>query len=234
MPAKTIGFWSFSRLQVFEKCPYQYKLKFIDKVPEPENPFSARGVEVHSAHEDYVTGKRPDIHAELAAFSAEMNSLRERHKVGQVEIEEEWAFDNKWQRTDWRDYDRTWVRIKLDAKVNLTEDTALVIDGKTGRKYGNEIKHAEQGQLYAGATFLRQPTLKKVMVEFHYWDQKGDDRLTHVEYKPALAAKAILGFERRAIKMLSAAMYPPRPNIFNCSYCSYGRRKGNGHCKVGV
>jgi hypothetical protein len=216
----------------YERCPYRYRLKHIDKAPEPENPFSARGIEMHKAHEDYIQGKRADIHPELAAFSAELNSLRERYVAGQVEIEEEWAFDRKWQRTDWRDWDNTWTRIKLDAKVNLSEDLALVIDGKTGKRFGNEIKHAEQGQLYAGATFLRQPQLKKVLVEFHYWDQKGDDRISQVEYKPHFAAKAIVSFESRANKMLAATTFPPRPNVINCSYCPFGRRKGNGVCKA--
>lgn len=227
-------FWSYSRLMDFEKCPYMYQLKHVDKVPQPENPFSARGIELHAAHEDYITGKRDDIHLELAEFAIEMKSLRTRYVAKQVEIEEEWAFDRQWQRTDWRDYDRTWVRIKLDAKVNLTPDTALVIDGKTGKKYGNEIKHAGQGQLYAGATFLREPTLQKTIVEFHYWDLKNDERITRVEYKPQFAAKVILSFEKRANIMLGATMFPPRPNVFNCRYCAYGKSRGNGTCKVGV
>lgn len=219
----------------YERCPFKYRLKYIDKIPEPDNPFSGRGIELHQAHEDYITGKREDLHPELAAFSPEINSLRQRYVGGTVLIEDEWAFDNKWQPSDWRDYKQTWVRIKLDAFVLLSPTVAIVIDGKTGKKYGNEIKHAEQGQLYSGATFLKKPDLEKVIVEFHYWDaKKPEDRITTVEYQPRFAVKAIVSFEKRARTMLNATTFPPRPNIFNCGYCSYGRKNGNGHCKASV
>lgn len=122
-----------------------------------------------------------------------------------------------------------WLRVKLDSYVHLSTDHGVVIDAKTGSKFGNEIKHAEQGQLYAGAAFLVHPEKKKHTVEFHYHDK---DDMSKVEYKPALAAKFLISFENRANKMLGATMFPPRPNIVNCGYCPYGRKKGNGYCKV--
>jgi CRISPR/Cas system-associated exonuclease Cas4 (RecB family) len=220
--------WSFSRLMDFEKCPYMMRLKYLDKVETPPAPAMERGSRIHKSIEDYITGKAENLDPEITNFHPEINSLRERFKSGSVEVEGEWAFDSKWQICDWRDYDRVWVRVKLDSYVHLSDDIGVVIDEKTGSKYGNEIKHAEQAMLYAGTAFIRHPEKKKHITEFHYLD-KND--MTKVEFKPEHAAKALISFEKRANIMLNAAMFPPRPNIVNCKFCPYGK-KGNGYCKV--
>lgn len=237
-PTPRLTAWSFSRLMDFEKCAYMFRLKHIDKVSTDiggvaaPNPYADRGIRIHTASEDYITGKTTVLDPDLVNFSAELLSSRERFKNGQVEVEGEWAFDNKWQACDWRAYDKVWVRIKLDQYVNLSDDVGLVIDTKTGKRFGNEIKHGEQGQLYAGAAFLRHPEKKKILVEMHYVDQPAGQNLSQIEYQPGYAAKALVNFEKRATKLLTATMYPPRPNIFNCRYCPYGKHKGNGFCKA--
>lgn len=223
---------SFSRVYDFERCAAKARFKYVDRIPEPPNPYSERGIAVHKNHEQFVKGETDEILPDLEKFRPEMVSLRERYKAGHVEIEEEWAFDRDWKKRDWRDYENVRMRMKLDAMVHLSPTLGLVIDVKTGRRFGNEIKHAEQGQLYAGAAFLRYPTKERVLVEMHYVDQKDDDRLSQVEYSPQFGAKAIVSFEKRLDKMIAATVFPPRPNILNCRYCSYGRHKGNGHCKV--
>lgn len=221
--------WSFSRLTDFEKCPYMMRLKYIDKVEQPPSPAMERGIRIHKSIEDFITGKAEGLDPEITNFKPEIASLRERFKTGSVEVEGEWGFTNKWELCDWRDYERVWLRVKLDSYVHLSDDVGVVIDEKTGGKFGNEIKHAEQGLLYAGTAFIRHPEKKKHIVEFHYLD-KND--ISRVDYKPEQAAKALVSFEKRAMKMLTATMFPPRPNIVNCKFCPYGRQKGNGYCKV--
>jgi hypothetical protein len=221
--------WSFSRLSDFEKCPYMMRLKYIDKVEQPENPYIARGIRIHTSIEDFITGKSDTLDPEIKTFKNEINSLRERYKTGSVEVEGEWAFTNKWVRCDWRDYEQVWLRVKLDSYVHLSEEVGVVIDEKTGSKFGNEIKHADQGQLYAGVAFIVHPEKKKHTVELHYLDK---DDITRVDYKQGMAAKILVSFEKRAQKMLGATMFPPRPNIITCRSCPYGRHKGNGYCKV--
>ena len=223
--------WSLSRLWDFERCPYMMRLKYLDKVEQPPSPHMDRGIRIHKSIEDYITGKAEGLDPEIKTFKPELASLRERFKSGSVEVEGEWAFTSKWEVCDWRDYERVWCRVKLDSYVHLSNEIGTVIDAKTGRKYGNEIKHAEQGQLYAGAAFLRHPEKQKHIVEFHYFDQPESDNISRVEYKPTVAAKFLVSFEKRATKMLEATMFPPRPNIINCSRCPYGK-KGNGFCKV--
>lgn len=230
--ANPITSWSLSRLHDYEKCPHIIRLKLIDKVPEPKNQYSERGIQVHDACEKYVKGEIKAPTPEMQHFIPEFNSLRNLYATGQVSLEGEWAHAQDWRPTDWRSKD-AWVRLKLDASVQLDKRTGVVIDYKTGKLFGNEVKHAEQGQFYAGVKYLRDPNLTKVITEFWYLDK---NELTRVEYTPQQAAKFIMGFERRANRMLTDTKLAARPSIFSCKYCAFRPEEtgGNGACKFGV
>jgi RecB family exonuclease len=168
---KTIDKVSFSRLQNFEKCKYMAKLMYIDKIPEPERPLppgrsehaNDRGSRVHDAAEMFVRGG-VELIPELLRFKDEFEELRDLFEAGRVQLEGEWAVNLEWEPVAWSSSD-AWARMKLDALV-FSEDklTARVIDYKTGKRHGNEIKHTEQGQVYQLATFLRFPELEQITV----------------------------------------------------------------------
>lgn len=225
---------SFSRLLTFEKCPYEAKLKFVDKIPEPDHLKSKaaeRGTLVHFAAENYVKGETPYLIAELKAFEDELNMARALYAEGAVQVEEDWAFTKNWTQTGWTVAD-TWLRMKLDLCV-VIDDTAWVIDHKTGRKFGNEVKHNEQGQLYALAVFLRDPSINKVIVEFWYHDQ---DDITIVQYTRKQGLRFQMVFDQRFRKMTMTKDFKPRPSIHNCKWCPYKPTEygGTGDCVHGV
>lgn len=228
----TIKSWSFSSLGVFEKCPYQAKLKYVDRIPEPKNKYSERGTAIHDAAEAFVRGETPTLLPELASFEAELTRLRELYAEGRVIVEQEWAHTRSWDQTEWR-ADDAWLRLKLDFFVYLDEQTGMVVDLKSGRKHGNEIKHTEQGQLYTGTAFLRDPKLKRIITEFWYSDQ---DDISQVVYTPQQAARFVVGFDKRARKMTEAKEFPARPSIFSCKWCPYRPESagGTGDCPHGV
>lgn len=230
--ALMINAWSFSSLQVFEKCPQQAKLKYVDKIPEPQNEYASRGVNVHDAAEAYVRGETEALASELFSFRSELDAVRRLYAEGKVTVEQEWAHDAEWVATAWRDKS-TWVRIKLDIFVHMSETAGLVVDLKTGRKSGNELKHAEQGQLYAAAAMLRFPKLQTVVVEFWYVDK---DELTRSTYTRAQCEKFLASYTRRGDRMTTATSFPAKPSIFNCKWCPYRPEEvgGDGHCKQGV
>jgi hypothetical protein len=105
-----------------------------------------------------------------------------------------------------------------------------VIDYKSGKRAGNEIKHTEQGQLYQLAAFMRYPELEIIDVEFWYTDI---DELHRVRYTKKQGLKYLKSFTDRGTKMVSAEVFPPSPSIFNCKWCPYGP-EGTGHCDKGV
>ena len=236
MSNERIKAWSYSRLVDFEQCKLRAKLKYIDRIPEPARPLplgktehaNDRGTRIHDAAERFVRGG-VELIPELKSFSAEFHDLRNKYEHGMVSLEGEWAINKNWEPVAWGDRD-AWARIKLDAFVRLSKTHAVVIDYKTGKKFGNEIKHAEQTQLYQLAAFLRYPELETIDVELWYTDQ---DDLTHMKYTRSQGMRFFQNFNQRGIAMTSAEEFPPSPNVFACKWCPYGPR-GTGDCDKGV
>lgn len=123
-----------------------------------------------------------------------------------------------------------WLRMKLDAMVMHDETTATVIDYKTGRKFGNEVKHAEQLQLYQLATFLRYPKLETVFAELWYLDQ---NEITSQKFSRTMGLRFRDKFSKRGDALTSCTDFPANPNKFTCKWCQYGPWNG-GQCTVGV
>ena len=225
---------SYSRLEKFEKCKYMAKLMYIDRVPEPERPLppgktehaNERGQRVHDAAEMYVRGG-VELIPELQKFGAEFLELRENFERGNVQLEGEWAVNVDWEPVAWSS-DDAWCRMKLDA-LELNEDKthATVIDYKTGKRHGNEIKHTEQGQIYQLATFLRYPDLQDITVEFWYTDL-GEKDVKH--YSRLQGTQYFNKYNDRLLAVTTCADFPPNPNAFSCRWCPYN---GNA-CEHGV
>ena len=234
---KKIKSWSYSRLLDFESCPFKAKLKIIDKIPEPERPLppgktehaNDRGTRVHDEVEKYVRGEGP-FPTEARHFKDEIESLKKHFKSGRVSLEGEWAFDREWKQTE---YKYGWVRVKLDAMVSLSADGkhAVVIDYKTGKKFGNEVKHGEQLEMYALSVFLRYPLVERVTAELWYFDVND---LTALEIVRPVGLRLLKPFDRRGRKMTEATEFKPNPNLYSCQYCPYHPAKGTGDCNVGV
>lgn len=232
----SISSWSHTKLVLFQTCKRAAYLKYDQRIPEPERPLppgktehaNDRGTRVHEDCERFVRGEQDDVCQEAANyFATELCLLRELYKEGRVSIEGEWGMDRNWEPTEWRS---AWLRLKLDAIVFHSETEATAIDYKTGRKFGNEVKHAEQLQLYQLVTFLRYPKLEKVTTELWYLDQ---DEVTRQTFTRAQGLRFKSNFDRRGLELTNATEFPPNPNVFSCKWCMYGPW-GTGHCEVGV
>lgn len=123
-----------------------------------------------------------------------------------------------------------WHRSKIDALVLPIPEMAIVIDYKTGKRFGNEIKHAEQTQLYALNTVLRYPSVEEVFTELWYTDV---DELVTARFSRAQILRFKSNWDRRGRAMTTATEFPPNPNVFSCQFCQYGPWNG-GQCKDGV
>jgi hypothetical protein len=224
----TIKSWSYSKLLDFEACPLRFKLKHVDRVPEEKSPAADRGTAIHQLAEDYTNGKLKTLAPELRHFKDEFEILRREYKAKAVSLEGEWGFANNWEQHDYR---TAWLRMKADAVMHKQlSHEAIVIDFKTGKKFGNEIKHGEQVQLYALATAIREPWIKNITVELWYLDL---DDMTQNTYTRTQAMSFIPGFEKRANKIFTCKSFEPRANIFTCKCCAYGPSKG-GQCTFGI
>lgn len=230
--------WSHSRYENFKKCAFRAKLLYVDRLEEPRGPLKPglteypndRGNRVHEGAELYIKGG-VELLPELDYFKPEFLRLRELYAqdLTTVSLEGEWGFTNEWAPTAYKS-DDCWLRVKLDAMVTMDPTWAAVIDYKTGRRSGNELKHAEQTQLYTIATFLRYPDLKRVTTELWYLDQ---NELARAEYTRDQAMRLFKVWDDRGMAIINEVLFEPNPNKFSCLFCHFGP-KDSGPCLVGV
>jgi len=228
--------WSFSKLGDFTKCKKYFWLKHEQRIPEPERPLKPgqtehandRGSRIHDNCEGYVRGDHDALAPEADKyFGLQIDLLRVLHAEGAVELEGEWGMDTEWEIAEWR---AAWLRLKLDVLVHVSPTQAIVIDYKTGRKYGNEVKHDQQLRLYAFVAFMRFPYLEEVTAELWYLDQ---GETTSVTMKREDSLKYRRTFSKQGNDIISCKSWPANPNKFSCQWCLYGPEH-SGHCPEGV
>ena len=234
----SIPTWSYSRLEVFEKCPFQAYLKYVDKVPEGESEKRdkalKKGRDTHDDAEKYVRGEIDLLPKGLRKFERQFDAAKALHATNpeSFEIEQDWGFTTDWVKTGWWD-DDVWLRVKLDILEWLDPDKTAchVKDYKTGRKDGNEVKHSQQMQLYTVATFMRYPTVQAVKSSFEYLDH---GKTTTRTYSREMAMGFMPAFDRRGRAITEATRFAPKPSRVACRWCPFGPNQGNGKCEYGV
>ncbi len=219
--------WSYSALKNYESCPHRIYLSKVEKHPEPSSAAMDRGTAIHLLGEEFVQGNIIDLPQELEKFKTEFTTLRERYNQAKVILEQDWGFTRDWGITGWSSLD-TWLRMKLDAYVQHDDQSATIIDYKTGRKFGNEINHLQQAQLYAIGAFKRFPLLQYVECEFWYLD-KGET--LSKKYTREEAEQFVPKWDMRGIQMTSDTSFTPNPSKYNCKWCPHLKTEV---CKWGV
>ena len=221
--------WSFSSLLSYEECPFRFYLKATGaELPERE---PSRGELVHTAAEQYVKGELSELPRELRKFAEQFEKDRELYAEGKLIVEEPWGFDKDLVPCDWHD-DNVWLRMKLDQLVLLDGEKALrVVDLKTGKRYGNELKHVQQGQLYMIGAFLRYADAALVEVVFRYLDEGKESKRVYTRRD---VDRFLPRWLERARAMTENTMYKAKPNRMVCRFCDYGVTNGSGACPYAV
>lgn len=218
-PLGPVPAWSMSRLFDYESCPHSVYLSKVKKMPTPSGAAAERGTQIHNHIEGYVQGEHTDVIKEMHGFIKLIDLLRDEYAAARVEVEGDWAFTRNWQVTDWAGRD-AWGRFKLDAIWHETESSATVIDWKTGRKFGNELKHNQQGMGYAIAAFHRYPTLEFINVKFAYLDKNDELKGSYTRRQAMMLEPALT---QRADKMTTAIEFEPKPSFHACRYCAHAK-----------
>lgn len=217
---KAPQFWSYTRLQDYRKCPLQYRLKNIDKLPQPPSRALEKGIEWHKKAEHFLKGHIRGMPKELKSFGDEFKMLK---KLGAA-AEESWATDRNWKPCAGDDFNRAWVRFKADSSLYVPEEKELtVIDFKTGKMYSS---HDDQGELGAVIGSAHHQDAKTIDVEFWYLES-GDTKTFTFPLKgiPKLKKK----FETEVGKMLRDRTFKATPSDDACRFCPYRSDKG-GPC----
>lgn len=210
--------WSYSRYNDYKKCPLQARLKHLDKIVPPAGPALARGTEIHSDAEKFTNGVLKKIPDSLKLFHQEFKVLK-KHSL---EVESQWAMNNKWSSTGWFDKD-AWCRIVVDAAHAIDKQRFKVIDYKTGKVYE---ENKEQLSLYALGAFARNPTADVVEAELWYLDQ---GELVSQTFERKDQKRLQKYWLKEVTPMLNDTIFAPRPGD-HCRYCIHTKAKG-GPCK---
>lgn len=211
--------WSFSSLKKFEQCPAAIKYNKIDKIVEPSSEAMERGSAIHLEAEQYIRGEIEELPKSLNKFPEMYQWMRDKFAAGEAIVEEDWGFRIDWSECGFYD-DDVWHRAKLDVLIFEGDNSATIIDHKTGRKFGNETKHAEQGLLYVVDTFLKYPELDTIKYIFVYVD-KGETLERTLSREQALRFHAL--WHNRGLIMTTATVFDYLPSAYNCKWCHYGK-----------
>jgi hypothetical protein len=220
--------WSYSRLNDYRGCPQKAKYKFIDKLKEPGSKAMDRGSDIHKMAEKFARGNaKTACPPELECFEDE---FRQVQKIKTALVEQQWAFNSKWEKTGWFDAD-AWCRVVVDLAFTGTGKMSRrlnIVDHKTGKLNPD---HLGQLGLYALAGLLLYPAdeIDEVNVQLWYLDPgiilpEEPMIFTHADV-PALKKE----WETKVKSMLADRKFPPKPSNA-CGWCHFSKGKG-GPCK---
>lgn len=246
-PAAKIKTTSVTRMHKCEQCPRMLALAAIGKVPEPEREGPdprERGSELHNHIENFIVGKDATLNEAVVYFRDDpIEKLKERYAAAPetVEVENMWRFDRSWKPVADNDWDNTWLFVKLDVLVKLSSepgapfDVAVPIDWKSGKKYGNEIKHGDQLITYNLATLARYDSVVEGTGELFYIDKNESisNDFTRAGLSPLYRA-----YTKRLSAVTDREIFEPTPSKHHCRWCPYKTGElrrgehGSGHCKV--
>lgn len=230
----TIPAWSISRLLEFEQCPHRSYLRLIAKSDLPEladdHPM-VRGRRVHEELEAYISGKTDQFPSTGKKLEPLIEYCREKYQEGCATVEEQWGFNDQWGCVGWFD-PAVWLRMATDCTITHHPDAAEIIDWKTGKSFGNEVKYMQQMQLYAVGAFMRSPAVNFIDVKLAFLDD-GKIRTKDFERGKKLN-KLIARFTERGNRMVNCVDFRPKPSVYSCKYCPFGPVTGTKECVYGV
>lgn len=211
--------WSYSRYSDYDKCPLLARLKYIDKIPEPENPAMANGTRVHNSLSAFLGNEEelPEAGQKFATLLYQLKELEPMH-------DQDWGYTSQWKPTGWFAKD-TWFRSKLDSVVLYDDNSVDVVDFKTGKE---DAKHALQAELYAISVLVRYTDVTHVVARFWYLDHGAES--VH-RFARSDLAELIAKWEKRVKPMLADETFAPKPGK-HCAWCAYAKSRG-GVCKFG-
>lgn len=213
--------WSYSRYADYKQCPLRFKLKHIQKMKEPGSPAMQRGSDIHKEGEIYLKASRQPkrVPASYQHFADEMSQLWGLKPM----VEQQWGFTREWSPTGWFGRD-TWLRIVADVALLYDDNTADLIDFKTGRKYDT---NEEQVELFSAGIFMKFDHIEHVTTRLWYLDQPDDNEVIR-EYTREDFERIRKGWEKKIVPMFKDKRFAPTPNE-KCRFCAFAKNRG-GPC----
>jgi hypothetical protein len=202
--------WSFSALDMFEKCAKKfYHLKVAKDVKEPDNQWQADGKFVHEALFKRVTEGVP-----LPVQLRHMEGMAQRFAdaPGEKHGEMRLALNDKFEPRDFFAKD-VWVRAVLDLLI-IRDGHAVLVDWKTGKRKDR----FDQLKLSAAVLSRFMPEIESFKLAF-VWLK--DNEVSGMDIRKDELKQVWLDFMPRAAAIDEAKKttnFPADPTPL-CGYC---------------
>ena len=225
---------SYSSISKYESCPFAWKLRYVDKVPQAPKHYFSFGKAVHSALERMYEGEEcPPLEEVLEAFRGAWSDagykdakavekakalgvgmLTDHHRAHAVGWAKPFATELKFDMV----VDHVRVTGFIDRVDLLPDGTAHVLDYKTGREL-------EQGRIEEDP----QLTMYQIAVEEMYGLKVGKLTLFHVPTNTPQScgrhSDQLADAWRARIKAtadaIAAQKFAPRPTEDACKWCDH-------------
>jgi hypothetical protein len=209
-----------------KKCPYAFKLAYIDKLRGPSVPAMERGTHLHSLAEHYLLGDiTGGVPKQLRKIETEFKAL----KAEKPTVEKFWGLTADWEPAK----EKGWVVARTDAFIppNKKRNVLDIIDHKSGRIYP---EHDKQGSLYSAIGFGLYPNVDEIDVSFFYIDQGVS---TSYKYTRAKLKHGMNYWLAEGEKLMSTTKFLPTPSKDACGWCGFrsDKKLANGErgpCKA--
>ncbi|MDD2904632.1 MAG: PD-(D/E)XK nuclease family protein [Syntrophales bacterium] len=184
MPPKKMKQYSFSRLDLYDKCPWAYKKIFLDGIPRASNEAMVTGKMLHALIADYLLrliSKKQQTDWEWAEGAAPKDASPDVLEIWQrfynsfilppalevYGVEHQLAFDRNWQPCEFSSAD-AYFRMIVDFHFRQG-DLAVILDWKSNRAVPEKIDKDLQLRIYGwGLKQAVYPEVQEILLRLHF------------------------------------------------------------------
>jgi hypothetical protein len=176
--------YSFSRLNLYDRCPWAYKTVYLDKIPRAASEALQIGSEVHDLVALYLNALlarqnqtdwnfaqglaarvlHPDA---LAIWTNWYQGYILPDAIEQPQVEAKLAFNQAWQPVEWF---APAARFRLVVDFTFKQqDLAVVVDWKTNRVLPDDVAADLQLRIYGwGVRQVFYPRAQEILLRLHF------------------------------------------------------------------
>jgi ATP-dependent exoDNAse (exonuclease V) beta subunit len=210
--------WSLTSVSTFEKCPRQYKYRYVDRLPGKKSAAAQRGVDQHKIFEQFMKKEVEQLLPHHDYYESFLRHLRDMENYPEVKL----AVRNDWSKCEWDD-EQVWWRGVLDLLVFPSPDIAVIYDWKTGKIWPD---HDDQKDLYSIVVAATFPDVREVRA-VHVYIDLGKSRQRTYGLSDLLQMRS--KWESRSRVALHSTEFIPNPS-YSCRFCPFSRESG-GPCE---
>lgn len=211
---------SYSKYSTWAQCARKFKFRYIDRLADTKSEAMGRGTEVHNSVEDYLAGKREDLHPDIHEYYGQfMQGLRNAGCLPEVKL----AINFLWEQVEWDSPD-AYCRSMIDAVMPPKDGVLHAFEWKTGKIYP---EHFNQRELYAVKLRVLYPDVEEIRVTGVYLDLKQNS--PPYILPSCFQEMKIELWDNRFRQVLRDKEYIPNPS-FKCRFCNF-RKDAGGPCE---